>query len=92
MLYNKLKEMTFKNETQIKEQIQVSDLDSETKQILSLNFDWLILENKKNIYAQDSLNKRADNFLETYAHSRFEDFTKTYIRYKLVVIVYTQVI
>lgn len=84
MLYNKLKEKTIKNETQLKEQIQVSDLDSETKQILSLNIDWLLLENSKNIYAQDSLNERADNFLETYAQSKFDDFTKTYIRYKQV--------
>jgi hypothetical protein len=84
MLYNKLKEKAFNNETQIKEQIQVSDLDYETKQILNLNFDWLLLENRKNIYAQDSLNERADNFLKTYVQSRFEDFTKTYIRYKLV--------
>lgn len=84
MLYDKLKEKAFNNEALIKEQIQVSDLDSETKQILSLNFDWLLFENRNNIYAQDSLNERADNFLETYSQSRFTDFTKTYIRYKLV--------
>lgn len=84
MLYDKLKEKSFNNETQIKEQLQISDLDYETKQILSLNFDWLLLENRKNIYAQDSLNERADNFLKTNTQSRFEGFTKKYIKYKLV--------
>jgi len=84
MLYDKLKEKSFNNETQIKNQIQVSDLDSETKQILSMNLDWLLLKNRENIYALDSLNERADNFLETYSQSKFEDFTKTYIRYKQV--------
>lgn len=84
MLYNKLKEKTINNEIQIKEQIQVSDLDSETKQILILNIDWLLLENRKNFFAQDSLNERADNFIETYAQSKFYDFIKTYIRYKQV--------
>lgn len=84
MLYDKLKEKSFNNETQIKEQLQISDLDYETKQILSLNFDWLLLENRKNIYAQDSLNERADNFLKANTQSRFEDFTKKYIKYKLV--------
>ncbi len=84
MLYIKLVEKTFDNETLIKEQIQVSGLDPETKQMLSLNLDWLLLEKRKSIYAQDSLNDRADNFLETYTQSRFDNFTKKYIRYKQV--------
>jgi len=84
MLYNKLKEKSFKNEIQLKGQLQESELDSETKNILSINLDWLLLENRKTIYAQDSLNEQADNFLETYSQSKFEDFTKTYIRYKQV--------
>jgi len=84
MLYEKLKEKSFENESQIKKQIQDSELDSETKQILILNLDWLLLENRKDIYAQDSLNEQADKFLETYASSEFEEFTKKYIRYKQV--------
>lgn len=34
--------------------------------------------------AQDSLNNLADIFLKTYSQSKFEDFTKQYIRYKQV--------
>ena len=74
--------MTLKNKTLIKGQIQDSDLDSETKQILDLNLECILLD-LKNIYAQDSLNEQADNFLKTYPQSKFEDFTKS-IRYKLI--------
>lgn len=64
MLYDKLKEKSVNNEKEIKEQLQIADLNFETKQILSLNLDRLLLESRKNIYAQDSLNERADNFLK----------------------------
>lgn len=84
MLYNKMKERTFEKEIDIKTQIENSDIDAETKQILTLNLDWLLLENRKSIFAQDTLNIQADSFLETYTKSDYEDFTKTYIRYKLV--------
>lgn len=84
MLYVKLKEKSSNNKTQLRKQIQVSELDSETKQVLSLNLDRLLLENRGNTYALDSINERADIFLETYSNSKFEDFTRTYIRYKQV--------
>ncbi len=84
MLYDRLKEKTFKNETYIKGQIENSEIDIETKQLLTLNLDWLLLENRESIFAQDTLNVQADSFIETYSKSDYEDFTKTYIRYKLV--------
>lgn len=84
MLYPKLKEKSFENETQIKKQINDSELDLETKQILILNLDWLLLETRKELNAQDSINKKADNFLKTFSPSKFDKFTKKYIRYKLI--------
>jgi hypothetical protein len=84
MLYNKLKERTYEKEIDIKKQIENSDIDAETKQILTLNLDWLLLENRNNIFAQDTLNNQADSFLKTYNESVYEDFTKNYIRYKQV--------
>lgn len=83
-LYSRLKEKSFENETEIKNQILDSELDLETKQILTLNLDWLLLENRKEINAQDSLNIHADKFLKTYSSSRYDEFTKRYIRFKLV--------
>ncbi|MDD4143269.1 MAG: hypothetical protein PHN68_01405 [Prolixibacteraceae bacterium] len=84
LLYDKLREKSLENESQIKQQIKDSEADLETKQILILNFDWLLLENRQEIYAQDSLNKQADKFLETYTYSEFEQFTRNYIRFKQV--------
>jgi hypothetical protein len=84
MLYEKLKEKTLNNEILIQKQIEDSEINPETKQVLSMILDWLLLEDRKTIYAQDSINKRADNFLETYAQSEFESFTRHYIRYKLI--------
>lgn len=84
MLYYKLVEKSFSDEAQLKKQIQESDLDAETKKILNMNLDLLLIKNKQTIYAQDSLNEQADEFLETYPQSKFKNYTKTYIRYKLV--------
>jgi len=84
MLFNKLKEKSLKNETQIKKQIQNANIKPEIKHILDINLDYLLLKDRKTIYAQDSLNKRADKFLGTYSQSKFKDFTKKYIRYKLI--------
>ncbi|MDD4755626.1 MAG: hypothetical protein PHG29_06055, partial [Prolixibacteraceae bacterium] len=84
LLYDKLREKSLENESQIKQQIKDSEADLETKQILILNFDWLLLENRQDRYAQDSLNKQADKFLETYTYSEFEQFTRNYIRFKQV--------
>lgn len=83
MLFDKLKEKTVENEALIKKQVQNSALDTETKQILILNLNWLLLDNKEDIFAQDSLNLQADKFLSNYTSSKYEDFTKKYIRYKL---------
>ena len=85
MLYSKLNEKSLNNEIQLKKQLQDSELDAETKKVLSMNLDVLLLDNKgKTIYARDSINEQADIFLETYSQSKYEDFTKKYIRFKLV--------
>jgi len=70
--YYKLKEKSFINEAELKRQIQESELDSEEKQVLNMNLDWLLLENRETIYAQDTLNEQVDNFLDTYSQSKFE--------------------
>ena len=84
MLYNKLKEKSFIKEVELKRQIQESELDSEKKQVLNMNLNLLLLENRESIYAQDTLNNQADNFLDTYSQSKFEDYIKAYIKYKQV--------
>lgn len=85
MLYSKLNEKSINNEIQLKRQLQDSELDAETNKVLSMNLDVLLFNyNRESIYAQDSINEQADIFLETYSQSKYEDFTKRYIRFKLV--------
>ncbi|MDH5379664.1 MAG: hypothetical protein OEW75_02355 [Cyclobacteriaceae bacterium] len=84
MLYNKLNEKSFENESQIKNQIQTSNLDSETKEVIILNLEWLLLGIRNDVYAQDSLNHQADIFLKIYTPSEFEGFVKNQVRYKEV--------
>jgi hypothetical protein len=84
MLYVKLKEKTVENQAIIKKQIQDADMDSETKQMLLLNFDYLMIENRYSNYTQDSLNNQVNKFLNTFASSKFERYAKKYIRYKLI--------
>lgn len=83
-LYEKLLDKTFEFESQIKERIQNAELDEETKQILTLNLEYLLIDKRDNIYAQDGLNDKADDFIKTFPSTKFEGFTKKYIRYKLV--------
>jgi hypothetical protein len=84
LLYDKLREKSFEEELHIKKKIQNSEVNPETKQILILNLDWLLLENRQDIFARDSLNNQADEFLETFASSEYEQFTRDFIRYKQV--------
>lgn len=84
MLFRKLIEKSLEKEMLIKNQIQTADIDAETKEILSLSFEWLLLEERNNIYAQDSINQQADIFRKTFEKSRFDNFVKKYISYKQV--------
>ncbi|NLB26443.1 MAG: sialate O-acetylesterase [Bacteroidales bacterium] len=84
LLFDKLREKSFENELHIKKQIQESKEDLKIKQILNLNLEWMLLENRMDIFAQDSLNSQADSFLETYTSSEYEQFIRDYIRYKQV--------
>lgn len=84
MLYSILKEKTFENESYIKGQIEGAGLDTETTRILTLNLDWLLLDSRKDIYAQDTLNDQADVFLETYPSSEYGGFAREFIRFRYV--------
>jgi hypothetical protein len=75
MLYQKLLE----NAQTITNLIQNSDI--EMKDFIRLNFESLIIENES---FQDTLNIQADSFLKTYPETKYKDFTKEHIKFKLV--------
>ena len=61
-------------------QIQFTDLDTEKKKLLRLNFENLIYDESY----QDTLNEQADIFLKTYPETVYKDFVQKYLRYKFV--------
>lgn len=52
--------------------------------MLSMTFEYLMLDDERDLYARDTLNREAELFLEEHPESRFEYFTRQFIRYKLV--------
>jgi len=84
MLFEKLKSKSIENAAKLKGQIQKSDLNSETKDFLLLNFKYLTTDVHKNMSLQDSINWQADNFLAAYPASRYNDYIQRFVRFKMV--------
>jgi hypothetical protein len=68
----------------IKNRIKNSNLSLEHEKFLLLNFEFLIMDAKADIYLIDTLNNHVDKFLEEYPAGEYNDFTRKYIRYKFV--------
>ncbi|PID69052.1 MAG: hypothetical protein CR968_00105 [Flavobacteriia bacterium] len=83
-LHIKLREKSLEKNIQLKTQLQNAGLDAETKEMLNMHLDWLLLDSRLTNNTQVSLNERADKFLETYPSSEFNYFIKKHISYKLV--------
>ena len=81
MLIAKLKSKSIENAQKITNQIEDATIDVEQKKFLSLHLESLIMKSES---FQDTLNIHADNFLKMYSETEYRDFTKQYIKYKLV--------
>jgi len=81
MLYSRLHLKSIENAEAITNQIQNSDVDIEMKNFLLLNFEFLIMENDS---SQESLNIQAENFLNTFPETEYEDFINKYIKVRYV--------
>lgn len=84
LLYEKLRTKTVENFETLKDQIEKSNQGNESKNFLLLNLKYLTSDTQKDEFIQDTLNTDADNFIKTFPESDYEDFTRNYIRYKLV--------
>jgi hypothetical protein len=84
MLYEKLLEHSVKYSASLKEQIKDAEPDEEKRDFLILNLRYLISEKHKNNFIQDSLNLQADGFIAKYPDSFYNDYSRKYIRYKLI--------
>jgi hypothetical protein len=83
MFYFRLKEISLKHEPKLKGQLDMSFLGAETKELLLMHLEWLFIEDRNDIFAQDHLNELADTFLKTYTNSLYGPFIKEHIRYRL---------
>ncbi len=83
-LYTRLYRASMENELFLKQLINESDADKECREIAALTLDKLLIESKNNPYAQDSINEKADNFLNNSESKRYNDYIKKHIRYKLI--------
>ncbi|MDP1725945.1 MAG: hypothetical protein Q8M15_04120 [Bacteroidota bacterium] len=83
-LYERLKIKSQENAAKIMNQIQIADINAESKKFLLLNFEYLTSDMQKSEFSQDTLNSKADKYLEEYSTGEYKDFTKKHIRYKLV--------
>ena len=82
MLSTKLKLKSSENASSLIDMMQDANIDTETKEILVLNFETII---KNDLYQyQDTLNTKADEFLKTYQNTEYKKFVKEFIKYTLV--------
>lgn len=84
ILYPKLFEKSLIAKDQLKNQILDSKIDLETKQFLDIFLFFILADKKQNVFIQDTINDNVDKFLITYPQTKYADFAKTHIRYKLV--------
>jgi len=82
LLLQNLKEKLREQRIDIKDQIKSSKLNDTEKDFLILNFDFSLVDYDHKDITQDSLNLAANKFLLAYPNSKFEDFTRKYIRHE----------
>lgn len=82
-LFYKLKEQTVAIGAALKKEIISSSYDEEKKEILTLNFVYLISESDSDGENQHRLNSLSNSFLDSYPDSNFEKYVREYIRYEL---------
>ena len=83
LLYQKLEAKSRENSVRIMSQVSLAELTPETRDFLILNFKNMTGDTHENIYLQDTINTQADNFIKTYPESRYNGFTREFIRYRL---------
>lgn len=83
-LYLKLQQNIYKQKQTIENSIKESSLTQSEKDFLVLHFySCLISENTKDL-TQDTLNLRAEDFLQKYPTNEHNEIIRNYIRYKFV--------
>ncbi|MDR1983469.1 MAG: hypothetical protein LBQ28_01395 [Prevotellaceae bacterium] len=82
LLFKKIKEKSIESEYLLQQFISNSVLQDVEKDFLRLHLYFMLTENPS-LY-QDTINDLADTFLTKYPDNDYENFTREYIRYKLI--------
>jgi len=83
-LYMKLKEKSYKQKLTMVNSINNSSLTQQDKDFLILHFYSCLLSTNSKDITQDTLNYLSDNFIRKYPGNGLIEFTRKYIRYKLI--------
>lgn len=83
-LYMMLREKTYNQRKLMIKNIEESSLPEQDKDFLILHLNACLMNKDTNDLTQYTLNSEADNFILKYPESKMIDFTRKYIRYKLV--------
>ena len=76
-----LKEYSVKNVNKLKKQIFASDLNQDTKEFLSIYLDKILIDKRINPYAQDTVNEKAEVFIQKYPDSKYVPIVKEKVIY-----------
>ena len=84
-LFNELELVLWLERKKIQQQIADADLDEETRVILMLQFQRMILNRpEQRGFEQDSINSMANAFMEKYPESRYFNYARNNLKYELV--------
>lgn len=83
-LFMKLREKSYLKKSMLIDSINNSTLADNNKEFLKLFLLSLIKSKETNDITQDSINLKADKYLEKYPYDEMNAFIRKYIRYKLV--------
>jgi hypothetical protein len=83
-LYTMLKEKSYNQKQILINSIIESSILNQDKDFLIMHLNSCLITNDTKDITQDSLNNQADNFIAKYPQNDLNDFTRKYIRYKLI--------
>lgn len=84
LLYTKLVEKSWDQLPMLEEQINISALDTNSKDFLLLHLNFMVSGEPLMKLSQEEINTMANLYLEAYPKSNYEDYIRNNIRYQVV--------
>ncbi|MBK8946669.1 MAG: hypothetical protein IPM32_15555 [Ignavibacteriae bacterium] len=81
LIWQEIKELTKSKYSELQNNIEVSLLNNEEKDLLNLTLNYLVQDEVERKITQENVNSQADIFLEKYKYSSYTYFVRNYIRF-----------